>query len=583
MNRREFVQALSASSAAALWAAPFSSAAENALYDLPAFGEVRILHTCDTHGQLLPVHYREPNVNLGFGAAYGKPPHIVGEALLKNYKIPAGSRLAHALAYVDFDDLAQRYGAMGGFAHIATLTRRLRSEVAEGASMHLDSGDLWHGSYTALQQQGADMVQAGNLLGIDAMVGHWEFTYPAEVVRRNIAAAQSEFLAQNIYLHEEALFEGAEAYDEDSGLAFKPYTMRSAGGRRIAVVGQAFPFTPISNPQRFIPDWTFGIRREELQELVNTIRQKEKPDAVVLLSHNGADLDATLAADVRGIDFILGGHTHDNLYTPRVVNGTVIVNTGCVGKFVGCLDIAFGGSGISGYRWRMLPVFANLLPADAAMQAHIDAVRAPHAEMLATPLAHTRGALYRRGNFNGTMDQLIVDALRAEYDAPIAFSPGFRWGTSIPAGATITMEDVYNATAMTYPETYAREMSGADIKNILEGVADNLYHTDPYYQQGGDMVRTGGLRYTLSPANELNQRISDLRLSSGAPLQADKTYRVAGWATQTPSPGAPVWEVLAGYLRAQKEVDIHLEELPAVAGGKGNPGIAGYPQALLSE
>ena len=581
MDRREFIQTLAISSAT-LGLAPFS-AAEDALYELAPFGNARILHTCDVHAQLLPVHFREPNVNLGFGKGYNKPPHIVGDALLKHYDIAPDSRLAHALSYINFSELAQRYGAMGGMAYMATLTKRLRSEVAGNACIHLDSGDLWHGSYTALQSQGADMVQAANLLGIDAMTGHWEFTYPAEVLRKNIAASQGEFLAQNIHLKEEALFDGVEAYDEDSGLAFKPYTMREVGGRRIAIIGQAFPFTPISNPQRFIQDWTFGIQRQALQSLIDTIRKEEQPQAIILLSHNGADLDVTMAADLQGLDFILGGHTHDNLYQPRVVNNTVIVNTGCVGKFVGCLDIEFGSSGVRDYRWRMLPLFSNLLAADSAMQAHIDQVRAPYQQMLAEPLAQTKNELYRRGNFNGTMDQLILDALRETNNSDIALSPGFRWGTSLPAGATITMEDVYNATAITYPETYTRDMRGGDLKTILEEIADNLYHRDPYYQQGGDMVRTGGLKYTLLPAATLGKRIDNLRLSNDQLLQADKMYRVSGWATQTQSAGAPIWQVLADYLRAHKQVHPMLDGLPEISGVVGNPGIADYPSELMGK
>ena len=542
------------SAAAAFGHVPFSSAADESLYDVPSFGAVRIIHTCDTHAQLLPVYFREPDTNFGVGKAAGKPPHLVGDALLTYYGIAKDSAWAYALSYVNMDDLAKRYGAVGGFAGLATLIGRLRADYGAGKTLHLDSGDMWHGSATALRNGGSDMVRAANLLGVNAMVGHWEFTYPEQVIRENVRRFNGDFLGHNLSVKEEALFDGAEAYDEDNGWVFPPYSAYDTGGYRIVVIGQAFPFTPISNPQRFIPDWTFGIRRESLQRLVDDVRGREKPDAVILLSHNGTDLDLAMAEDINGIDFILGGHTHDILYQPRVVNQTVVINSGCVGKFASCLDIDFGASGVRDYRFRALPVFANLLPADVAMAALIEKERAADVAELSEELATTDGWLYRRGNFNGTMDELILDALRAHYGSDIALSPGFRWGTSVPAGGTIRMEDVMNATAMTYPETYSRQMRGADIKQILEGVADNLYHPDPYYRHGGDMVRIGGLRYTLAPAGESRRRVSDLRLLDDSPLQADKLYTVAGWATQTPSDGPPVWNIVADYLRQKKHI-----------------------------
>ena len=576
MQRREFLQLL-AVAASAGWS-PFSAASEENLYEVKPFGEVRLLHTTDTHAQLLPLYYREPDANLGLGPFRGKPPHLVGRHLLQKLKLAADSRLAHLLTPVNFNELARRYGKVGGFAHLASLCRRLRQEYGKEKTLHLDGGDLWQGSATALYTQGRDMVTAANLLGIDIMVGHWEFTYPEAVLRANIADFQGDFIAQNVLVREESLFNGAIAHDEETGHVFPPHVIKTVGTRRIAVIGQAFPYTPIANPQRFIPDWTFGIRADELQARVDRLRQQA--DAVILLSHNGADLDATLARDIRGIDFILGGHTHDIFHSERVINGTVVVNSGCVGKTLGCLDIAFTGGGqIADYRWRILPVFADLLPADAAMQSHIDRTRAPYEADLAKTLATTDTLLYRRGNFNGTLDQLIVDALRAVHDSAIAFSPGFRWGASILPGP-IRLEDLMNATAITYPETYRREMTGDDIKNILESVADNLYHPNPYYRQGGDMVRSGGLRYTLRPAATLGRRIDNLRLPNGDPIQADKRYTVAGWATAQPSPAAPIWEIVSDYLRQQKTVAPR-PDLPALSGVADNPGIDGYPSELL--
>ncbi|MDH3643446.1 MAG: thiosulfohydrolase SoxB, partial [Gammaproteobacteria bacterium] len=380
---------------------------------------------------------------------------------------------------------------------------------------------------------------------------------------------------------EDALFEGTEVFDEDSGHVFPPYVVKDIGGRRIAVIGQSFPYTPIANPQRFIPDWTFGIQESDLADLVAEIRSNERVDAVVLLSHNGMDVDLKLAGRVSGIDFILGGHTHDGVPIPIVVSNpggkTVVTNAGSNGKFLGVLDIQFGASGVAGYRYRLFPVFADLLAADVQMQAHIDTVRAPYLERLQEPLATAESLLYRRGNFNGTFDQVICDALRNVLDAEISLSPGFRWGTTVLPGDAITMERVLDQTCMTYPETYAREMTGTEIKTILESVCDNLFNPDPYYQQGGDMVRVGGLQFSCAPNSSMGNRIDDLQLASGKPLDASASYKVAGWATVgAASTGAPVWDVVADHLRSKKTVNVTQLNQPVLKGVTANPGLADY-------
>ena len=393
------------------------------------------------------------------------------------------------------------------------------------------------------------MVDACNLLGVDAMTGHWEFTYQDAETLANSKAFQGDFVAQNVRATEDALFEGTEVYDEDSGHVFPPYVIKTLNGRRIAVIGQAFPYTPIANPSRFIPDWTFGIRESDLAELVSRIRETERVDAVVLLSHNGMDVDLKLASRVAGIDFILGGHTHDGVPLPVVVGNpggkTVVTNAGSNGKFVGVLDIQFGASGISGYRYRLFPVFANLLPADSTMQAHIDKVRAPYLDTLNEPLATAESLLYRRGNFNGTFDQVICDAMRHVLDAEISMSPGFRWGTSVLPGDTITMERVLDQTCMTYPETYVREMTGEEIRFILESVCDNLFNPDPYYQQGGDMVRLGGLRFSCAPKAEMGSRISAIWCSTTArrcrPRKAIRWPAGPPWGPRRQAPLSGMW------------------------------------------
>jgi len=582
MNRREFLELL-AQGAVAGGLLRYTQAAwsnSQSFYDAGSFGSARILHMTDTHAQLLPIHFREPNVNLGIGSARGRVPHLVGKNLLSTMpQVDAATR--HALTYLDFTEAAEKFGKVGGFAHLKTLVDRLRGEVAGGASLLVDGGDTWQGSGTALWTRGQDMVEATNILGVDVMTGHWEFTYKEEEILANAQLFAGEFVSQNTLATEDALFDGVPVYDEDSGHVFKPYTMKVLNGRRIAIIGQAFPYTPIANPRRFIPNWTFGIRESELSDLVESIKANEKPDAIILLSHNGMDVDLKLASRVSGIDFILGGHTHDGVPVPITVANpggkTVVTNAGSNGKFLGVLDLEFGKTGVTGYRYRLLPVFSNLLPADPGMQAHIEKVRAPYKTTLNEELAVAESLLYRRGNFNGTFDQIICDGMRSVLDAEIALSPGFRWGTSVVPGEAITMDRLLDQTCMTYPETYVRDMAGSELKLILESVADNLFTPDPYYQQGGDMVRTGGLNYSCTPKAAMGERIGDLTLASGKAIEADKTYRVAGWATVgSQSEGAPIWEVVADYLRDKKTVQVDKLETPLLKGVAGNPGIADY-------
>src|SRR6185312_7110791 len=427
------------------------------LYELKRFGDARILHLTDTHAQLLPVFFREPSVNIGVGEMAGKPPHLVGRAFLDHFAISADSADAYAFTSLDFEKSAARFGKLGGFAHLKTLIDLLRNDVGATRSLLLDGGDLWQGTGLANAMQGADMVEAANLLGIEAMTGHWEFTYGEDALRRNLEAFKGEFLAQNVFLTDEAKFNDAKAFDPASGRVFKPSVIKEIGGHRIAVIGQAFPYVPIAHPKRFTPDWKFGIRDEELQKLVDIHRNTDKVDAVILLSHNGMDVDLKLASRVTGIDVILGGHTHDAVPQPIPVTNpggvTLVTNAGSNGKFLAVLDLELGKGKVANVRYRLLPVFSELLKPDPAMQTLIDKIREPHAAALSEKIASADRLLYRRGNFSGTMDQLICDALRGELNAEIALSPGFRWGTTALASQPLTMEDVLAQTAVTYPET----------------------------------------------------------------------------------------------------------------------------------
>ena len=571
MNRREFLQMLAVAAAGGLVLDSNPARAADAarqLYDLPRFGNVSLLHMTDCHAQLLPIHFREPSVNLGIGGMRGNVPHLVGDALLKHFGFRPGTIEAHAFTYLDFASAARTYGKVGGFAHLSTLVKQMKA--SRPGALLLDGGDTWQGSGTALWTNAQDMVDACKRLGVDVMTLHWESTYGAERVKEieeNDFAGSIDIVAQNVVTTD---FEDP---------VFKPYVIKVINGVPVAIVGQAFPYTPIANPRWMTPEWSFGIREETMQEAVDAARG-EGAQVVVVLSHNGMDVDLKLASRITGIDAILGGHTHDGVPAPVVVDNpggkTLVTNAGSNGKFLGVLDFDVKDGKVADFRYKLLPVFANLLPADPEMTAFIDGVRKPYLERLNEKLAVSEGLLYRRGNFNGSWDQLIVDALIAEMDAEIAFSPGFRWGTSILPGDDILMEHLLDQTAITYPWVTVNEMSGSLLKTVLEDVADNLFNPDPYYQQGGDMVRVGGLQYRFNPMADMGKRIDAMTLG-GKPVDADKTYKVAGWAPVSEAArdsGPPVWEVVARHLRSQKVVRQITPQMPDLIGMDGNPGIA---------
>lgn len=572
MNRREFVQLMAIASTAGLSLASGTSRAQAAssLYDMPKFGNVHLMHFTDCHAQLKPIYFREPNVNLGFGPQFGKPPHLVGDAFLKFYGIKAGTRDAHALTYLDFDKAALQYGKVGGFAHLATLIKQVRA--SRPGALLLDGGDTWQGSGTSLWTKGQDMVDACLALGVDIMTAHWEMTLGEarvkEIVEKDFSN-KVNFIAQNIKTTD---FEDP---------VFDAFVMKEMNGVPVAIIGQAFPYTPIANPRYFVENWSFGIDEENMQKTVDLARSKGA-QAVIVLSHNGMDVDLKMASRVRGIDAILGGHTHDGVPVPvKVTNPggvTLVTNAGSNSKFLGVLDLDVKNGKVADFRYRLMPVFADLLPADKDMDALINKIRAPYESKLNEKLATAEGSLYRRGNFNGTFDQLIVDGLIEMKGAEIAFSPGFRWGTSILPGQAITMEHLLDQTAITYPYTTLTPMTGELIKTVLEDVADNLFNPDPYYQQGGDMVRVGGMQYTIDPTASAGNRISDMRIGDKA-IEASKTYKVAGWAPVSEAArdtgGEPIWDVMANYLRQVKNVPAKVPNLPVIKGAANNPGMSG--------
>ena len=628
LTRRDFIKVLGAGSAAGLISgcgndAPTKLSSQDNMYEVAKTGNARILHITDTHRNLLPNYFREPNVNLGFGPTYGQLPHVVGNKLLEQIGVKPGSPEAYAFTYYNFEELSNKYGKTGGFAQIKTVLESLR-DSAGGIqnTLTIDGGDTWQGSGTSLWTRGADMVEACNMLGVDVMVGHWEFTYKEEETLKNIGFFKGDFLGQNVRILEDALmgdkyatmtekFDGNGLYSEDDAMPFKPYVIKNVGGHRIAVIGQAFPRTSNANPQKyFFPDWSFGLREDEMSELVADIRENEKPDAVIVVSHNGMDVDIKMASRIVGIDAIFGGHTHDGMPKPIEVKNaggiTVVTNAGCSGKYIGVMDLEIKDHKMVGYNYKMLPILTNFIKPDAAMVSYItkmrntkydknvvearsstmsnnpDRVGKTYDEILTEKLCSTTQTLYRRGNFMGTWDQVLVNSLREEHDADFAMSAGVRWGTSVPAGHDVTMEDLMTNTSMTYGETYVSEMKGAQLKDVLEGIAENLFVQDPYLQSGGDMVRMGGMDYTIDPAAGLGNRISEMKDDAGTAIDPNKSYKVSGWAqVGSVGNGRLMWDVAADYLRKQGTLDLKKVNHPTIKGVKTNPGIENYSGELI--
>jgi sulfur-oxidizing protein SoxB len=580
ISRREFLQVLAAASAAGFSLSGCENGAEDAgksgggvkpskapsnPYELPPFGNVSLMHFTDSHAQLLPHYFREPNINLGVASMKGNAPHLVGKAFLEKYNMQRSSRDAYAFTYLDFEELARKYGKVGGFAHMTTLVKHLRAQ--RPGALLLDGGDTWQGSATALWSNGQDMIGAQLLMGVDIMTAHWDFTYGAERIKHvieNDFKGKIDFLAQNVV-------------DNDWGeRVFNPYVIKEINGVPVGIIGQAFPYTPIANPRYMVPDWSFGIREDRMQQIVDEVRAAGA-HAVILHSHNGMDVDLKMASRVTGIDAILGGHTHDGVPAPVEISNaggkTLVMNSGCNGKFLSVLDLDVRDGKVRDYRYKLLPIFADLLEADPAMSTYIDEVRAPYQKELNEELAVADDLLYRRGNFTGSFDQLICDALRESMDAEIAFSPGFRWGVSILPGQPITFDDLMTQTAITYPTVTVNRFTGTRIKEILEDVADNLFNKDPYYQQGGDMVRVGGMDYAIDPTADIGNRISEMQIK-GKPIDPNKEYSVAGWASVAqPLEGIPIWDVVADYLREKKTVQVGEPNTPKIKNLGQNPGL----------
>ena len=516
---------------------------EKNLLDFKSFGNVSIMHITDIHGQLKPLYFREPDINLGVGNVLGKPPHITGKEFLKYFNIPVKSADAYSLSSEGFSSLAKTYGKMGGLDRIATVVKSIRSERPN--ALLLDGGDTWQGSYTALKTNGMDMVKAFNLLEVNAMTSHWEFTLGIERVME---------LVDN---HLNFPFLGANIFDTEwDERAFEPYTFTEQNGKKIAIIGQAFPYMPIANPSWMFPGLSFGIREKNIQEIVNEVKSKNA-DLVVLLSHNGFDVDRQLATRTEGIDIIFCGHTHDALPIPIIENKTLLVASGSNGKFLSRIDLNVD-KGIKDFKYRLIPIFSDVISSDKEMANLINEERKPFLSILKEEIGETDSVVYRRGNFNGTWDDLICNAIIDERGADIALSPGFRWGPSLIPGSKITIEDIYNATAMSYPKVYLTEMTGNTLKIILEDVADNLFNPDPYYQQGGDMVRVGGMGYKIDINKSQGNRISEMTmLKTGDRIEPEKKYKVGGWASVNENTeGPPVWELVEKYIRRKKIIQI---------------------------
>ncbi len=557
MTRRDFLQFASVTAALTGFSGGLSRVAaqqsltQDDLLSFDAKGQVTLLHITDIHAQLKPVYFRPPSENIGVGAYAGIPPHLVGEEFLAHFGLTRGSALSYAHTMVDYVDMARAYGRLGGLDRTATLVNAIRAERGDDKVLLLDGGDTWQGSYTALKTHAQDMVDCMALLKPDAMVGHWEFTLGEDRVLEIIDSLDYPFLASNIVDNdwEEPVFEST--------------SMRDVGGARVAIIGQAMPYTPIANPRWMFPGWSFGLRTELLQQNVDAARDAGA-EVVVLLSHNGFDVDRKLASDLSGIDVILTGHTHDAIPKAISVGNTLILASGSHGKFLGRVDLEVKNGKVVDFNSTLIPVFSDVITPDAPMKAQIDRVRAPFEAEASRVIGKTESLLYRRGNFNGTWDDLICEGMMEKRDAQLSLSPGFRWGTTNLPGDEITIDDLYNQTAMSYPSVYRLEFTGAQLHEILEDVCDNLFNKDPYFQQGGDMVRVGGMGYTCDPEASMGSRISDMTLlETGEAIDASRSYVVAGWASVNEGVEGPaIYDLMEEYI-SEKEV-INIQKNDAV-------------------
>lgn len=551
LDRRQFLQVAAATAAITGVSGGLSPRAlahqkitQKDLLKFQSVGQVTLLNFTDCHAQLVPLYFREPSINIGVGDVYGLAPHLTGKELLKRFGLQAGTPEAYAFSSDDYVNLANTYGRIGGMDRMATLIRAITAERPDNTLL-LDGGDTWQGSFTSLKTSGKDMVDVMNALGVNVMTAHWEFTYGAERVKELIGQLKFPFLAGNVRDTE---------WEEE---VFPHTSMFERGGVKIAVIGQAFPYTPVANPRYMIPDWSFGIREKSVRQRVSAAR-KAGVQLVVFLSHNGFDVDRKLASRIDGIDVILTGHTHDAIPNVIKVNNTLLVASGSHGKFLARLDLDVRGGRVTDYRFQLIPILSDAIDPDPEIAALIKKIRKPHEKEIRRVVGRTDSLLYRRGSFNGTFDDLICNALMEERDAEIALSPGFRWGGSLIPGQDITMEDIYNQTAITYPNAYRSEFTGAFLKEILEDVADNLFHADPYYQQGGDMVRVGGMGYTINTSHPMGKRIYDMTLlKTGEPIEAAKTYVVSGWASVNEgTKGPPVYDIVTKYVEKKKVINI---------------------------
>lgn len=560
-TRRDFLQfaavtaSLTGFSDALTQTAATQQLSQDDLLQFDAKGRLTLLHVTDIHAQLKPLYFRPPSENYGVGAFEGIPPHLVGTDFLRHFGLEPGSALSYAHTMVDYVNMARAYGQLGGLDRIATLVNAIRAERGEDNVILLDGGDTWQGSYTALKTDAQDMVDCMALLKPDAMVGHWEFTLGTDRVLDIIENLDFPFLASNIVDTdwEEPVFESTALYER--------------GGATVAVIGQAMPYTPIANPRWMFPEWSFGLRTERLQENIDAARANGA-DVVVLLSHNGFDVDQKMARVLSGIDVILTGHTHDAVPEAININNTLVMSSGSHGKYVGRVDLDIRQGKVVDYNSTLIPVFSDVIEPDKAMAEKITEVRAPYESELNRVIGKTESLLYRRGNFNGTWDDLLCEGMMVQRDAELAFSPGFRWGTTLLPGQDIRVEDLYTQTAMTYPSVYRLEFTGQQIHEIMEDVCDNLFNVDPFFQQGGDMVRVGGLGYTCYPKNAMGSRIQDMVvLKTGKPIEADRTYTVAGWASVNESVEGPaIYDVMEDYLADNPVVNMQKNESVKIAG-----------------
>ncbi|NLD72906.1 MAG: bifunctional metallophosphatase/5'-nucleotidase [Chloroflexi bacterium] len=409
-----------------------------------------------------------------------------------------------------WDGAAGAIRTAGGHARIAALIAAERRRHP-GAVLALDNGDTLHGTYPVVHSEGEALLPILNAMGLDGMTAHWEFAY---------GPARFKALAQRLNYPMLAI----NCYEEASGeLAYPPYVVYEAAGLRVGVIGIAATIVDKTMPPSFSKGLRFTLGNEELPGHISHLRQEERADLIVVVSHLGFPQEVRLAEEVEGIDVLLSGHTHNRIYRPVLVNGAIIIQSGCHGSFLGRLDLQLEGGKVVDWRHALITVTEDL-PEDPVVRERVEAALATDRSDLAEQVGETRTPLHRYTVLEAPMDNLLLQALQSETGAEVAFSNGWRYGAPIPPGP-ITLNDLWNIIPVNPPVSTC-DLTGEEIWDMMEENLEHTFARNPYDQMGGYVKRCLGLNLYAKIENPAGQRIQQIFVG-GRPLRREQVYHAA--------------------------------------------------------